>query len=91
MAAFEDRPVHYDPAEITRAGIFVSIGGEGALHIERGFVRVEDEAPVEPIEGSDREAPEAAGPSSPTAARRRALRRTHWRRTKPSGRFRIGW
>ena len=50
MAAFEDRPVRYDPAEIARAGIFVSIDGEGALRIERGFVRPEDEAPVEPVQ-----------------------------------------
>jgi len=61
MAAFEDRPVHYDPAEIARAGIFVSIDDEGALHIERGFVRLDDEALVEPIEGGDSEAPEADG------------------------------
>ena len=61
MAALEDRPVHCDPAEIARAGIFVSIDGEGALHIERGFVRPEDEAPIEYIEGGDSEGPEAAG------------------------------
>jgi ParB family transcriptional regulator, chromosome partitioning protein len=61
MAAFEDRPVHYDPAEIARAGIFVSIDGEGALRIERGFVRPEDEAPVESSDGDASEAPEAAG------------------------------
>ena len=51
IAAFENRPVRYDPAEIARAGIFVSIDNEGALHIERGFVRPEDEAPVEPVRG----------------------------------------
>ena len=49
VAAFEDRPVSYDPAEIARAGIFVSIDGEGGLRIDRGFVRPEDEAPVEPV------------------------------------------
>ena len=37
IAAFENRPVHYDPAEIARAGIFVSIDNEGALHFERGY------------------------------------------------------
>jgi|HubBroStandDraft_1064217.scaffolds.fasta_scaffold00022_65 ParB family chromosome partitioning protein len=60
IAAFENRPVRYDPAEIARAGIFVSIDGEGALHIERGFVRPEDEAPVEPAQGGDGDAPETA-------------------------------
>ena len=53
MAAFEDRPVSYDPSEIARAGIFVSIDGEGALRIDRGFVRSEDEAPVEPAGGGE--------------------------------------
>lgn len=46
LAAFEDRPVAYDPEEIARAGVFVSIDGSGALRIERGYVRPEDELPV---------------------------------------------
>ena len=37
--AFDDRPVIYDPAEIARAGVFVSIDGDGGLRIERGYVR----------------------------------------------------
>ena len=49
MAAFENRPIRFDPADITRAGIFVSIDSDGALRVERGFVRPEDEAPVEPV------------------------------------------
>jgi ParB family chromosome partitioning protein len=64
IAAFENRPVRYDPAEIARAGIFVSVDSEGALHIERGFVRPEDEAPVEPVQGGDGDAPEAAARAS---------------------------
>jgi ParB family chromosome partitioning protein len=46
LAAFEDRPVIYDPAEIARAGVFVSIDAEGRLLVDRGYVRPEDEAPV---------------------------------------------
>ena len=55
LAAFEERPVIYDPAGIARAGVFVSINGDGGLKIERGFVRPEDEAPVtvEPDGDSD--------------------------------------
>src|SRR3546814_2636384 len=34
---FEDRPVIYDPAEIARAGAFVSIDGDGRLKAERGY------------------------------------------------------
>ena len=51
LTALDDRPVTYDPAEIARAGVFVSIDADGGLRIERGYVRREDEAPVEPVEG----------------------------------------
>src|SRR5271156_1461154 len=55
IAALEDRPVRYDPAAIARAGGFVSLDSAGALRIERGFVRPEDEAPVEPVAGGETE------------------------------------
>lgn len=65
LAAFEDRSVIYDPAGIARAGVFVSINGEGRLKIERGFVRPEDDAPVsaEP-DGDDADQPVVAGSDS---------------------------
>ena len=47
LEAMEDRPVIYAPDEIARAGVFVSIDGSGRLRIERGYVRPEDEAPIE--------------------------------------------
>jgi ParB family chromosome partitioning protein len=37
------RPPVYDAAEIAMAGVFVSIDGNGALRVERGYVRPEDE------------------------------------------------
>ncbi|MGJ0395525.1 MAG: ParB/RepB/Spo0J family partition protein [Methylocystis sp.] len=46
MAAVDERPAIYDPTAISRAGIFVSIDYDGALKVERGFVRPEDEAPA---------------------------------------------
>jgi len=55
LAAFEDRPIVYDLAEIARAGVFVSIDRNGELRIERGYVRPEDEPPVEPAEGDDKD------------------------------------
>jgi ParB family chromosome partitioning protein len=55
LAAFEERPVHFDPVEMARAGAFVSIDGGGHLRIERGYVRPEDEAPVEPEPVGDTE------------------------------------
>ena len=45
LGGFEDRPKHYDPAEIGRAGVFVGIGHDGRLSVDRGYVRPEDEAP----------------------------------------------
>jgi ParB family chromosome partitioning protein len=57
LATFEARAVVYDPTEIARAGVFVSIDADGDLRIERGYVRPEDEAPAEPVEGSDGDAP----------------------------------
>ena len=64
LAAFDNRPVTYEPAEIARAGAFVSIDGEGALRIERGFVRPEDEAPALSVTGGESDAPRIAGSDS---------------------------
>jgi len=58
LEVFDDRPVLYDPADIAIGGVFVSIDAGGALTIDRGYVRSEDELPVEP-EGGD--APEVDG------------------------------
>jgi len=61
LAAFDDRPVTYDPTDIARAGVFVSIDAEGALSVERGYVRPQDEAPVvEPEQDGDTD-PATAG------------------------------
>ncbi|MVA27376.1 chromosome partitioning protein ParB, partial [Agrobacterium vitis] len=46
LDAFEQRPMIYDPAEIARAGVFVSIDRDGDLVVDRGYVRPEDEAPL---------------------------------------------
>jgi ParB family chromosome partitioning protein len=56
LAAFNDRAVTFDPADIVRAGVFVSVDAEGALSVDRGYVRPEDEAPnVEPGQEGDDE------------------------------------
>jgi ParB family chromosome partitioning protein len=46
LTALEARPAIYDPADIARAGVFVSLDDEGALSVDRGYVRPEDEAPI---------------------------------------------
>ncbi|MBB2169653.1 ParB N-terminal domain-containing protein [Gluconacetobacter aggeris] len=42
IETLEARPVIYDPADISRAGVFVSPDTDGTLMVERGFVRPED-------------------------------------------------
>jgi len=64
LDAFERSPVTYDPAEIAMAGVFVSLDADGSLLIDRGYVRPEDEIPVEPEEGDD-----ADGDDTPAAQR----------------------
>ncbi|OIR00522.1 chromosome-partitioning protein Spo0J [mine drainage metagenome] len=46
LAVFDDRPLAFYPADIGRAGAFVSITQDGTLRVERGYVRPEDEMPV---------------------------------------------
>jgi ParB family transcriptional regulator, chromosome partitioning protein len=73
LAAFEDRPVSYDPAEIAHAGVFISIDADGSLSVDRGHVRPEDEAQAtadtdgEPQSDGDTE--EGGEPSSPAVQR----------------------
>jgi ParB family chromosome partitioning protein len=75
LAAFEGRPASYEPVEIARAGVFVSIDAEGRLAVERGYVRPEDEAPIVPDgDGADESetdlpAPDISEPSTPTVQR----------------------
>jgi len=52
IEAVDERPFQFPPEEITRAGVFVSLDPSGALRIERGFVRPEDESPLEDAESS---------------------------------------
>jgi ParB family chromosome partitioning protein len=54
IKSIEARPVRFDPTEIARAGVFVSVDTDGSLLVERGFVKPEDEAPVTPEGDSDR-------------------------------------
>ncbi|AVC52496.1 ParB/RepB/Spo0J family partition protein [Rhizobium leguminosarum bv. viciae] len=42
-----DRPYVFEPQEVARGGVFVSLGASGELKIERGFVRPEDEPKAE--------------------------------------------
>jgi ParB family transcriptional regulator, chromosome partitioning protein len=57
--ALDNRPVRFDPAEIARAGVFVSLNRDGRLDIERGYVRPEDDATAD----QDGETPSMTGQS----------------------------
>jgi ParB family chromosome partitioning protein len=73
LATFADRPVTYDPAEVARAGAFVSIDSDGSISVDRGYVRPEDEAPASTDTGgdagSDGNAGEGGESSAPTVQR----------------------
>ncbi|MGY4297919.1 ParB family chromosome partitioning protein [Bradyrhizobium sp. i1.4.4] len=74
LAAFDDRPITYQPADVDRAGVFVGIDAEGTLLVDRGYVRPEDEVRVtEPEQNSDGEpavaALDGAEPSAPAIQR----------------------
>jgi ParB family chromosome partitioning protein len=49
------RPAVYDPVDIARAGVFVSIDGSGRLRVERGYVRAEDDISEEEPESDHAE------------------------------------
>ena len=51
LEAFENRPVSFDPDEIARAGVFLSIGRDGEFVVDRGYVHPEDERDAA-VEGS---------------------------------------
>ncbi len=56
IETYDLRPFRYEPDDIARAGVFVSIDPSGQLRIERGFVKPEDEAPIESPETSNGDA-----------------------------------
>ena len=72
LEALEERPVIFAPEDVVRAGAFVSIDGSGRLRIERGHVRAEDEAPIEPAEGAAPKDDVDAAPSPMSSAAKTA-------------------
>jgi len=53
LDAFADRPYVYDPAQKAIAGAFVTLGANGQLQVEAGFVRPEDEPRAETDEDDE--------------------------------------
>jgi len=74
LEAFERRPMTFDPDQIGKAGVFVSIDADGTLLAERGYVRPEDEAPAEPeAEIIDPETGEVLQRAEPEISHQRAV------------------
>lgn len=73
LASFDERPVHYEPADIAIAGVFVSLDADGTLSIDRGYVRPEDEIANQAGDGEGEEQDggddDADYPASPSVQR----------------------
>jgi ParB family chromosome partitioning protein len=65
MTALTRRPVIFDPDDMARAGVFVSLAHDGQLRIDRGYVRPEDE-PVAEGEGPEEPAGTSDAPHGTT-------------------------
>ncbi|GLQ12151.1 chromosome partitioning protein ParB [Devosia yakushimensis] len=73
LGRFENRPMIYEPAEIARAGAFVSIDRDGDLVVDRGYVRPEDEAPATVDGDADQPQDEPDGDGADPAVRRTTI------------------
>ncbi|MAS13247.1 MAG: DNA-binding protein [Nitratireductor sp.] len=73
--ALDNRPVRYAPDEIAIAGVFVSIDADGSLSLDRGYVRPEDERPVDVVddEASEEDVDPETGEIRAPAVQRAAI------------------
>jgi ParB family transcriptional regulator, chromosome partitioning protein len=68
----------YDAADIAAGGAFVSLGYEGGVRVERGFIRKEDEAPAvsDPADGAEVSEDEASREGSTALPERLVMQLT---------------
>ncbi len=64
LAVYDERELRYDPADMSMAGVFVSIDRDGGLIVNRGFVRPEDEPAKAAPPSASGQHPADPGPSS---------------------------
>ncbi|MDG4875265.1 ParB/RepB/Spo0J family partition protein [Mesorhizobium sp. WSM4935] len=62
IKTLQARPVRFEPADMARAGVFISVDADGSLLVERGYVKPEDDVPVAPETDSE---PDVAGSDDP--------------------------
>lgn len=67
IEALENQPTIYDLAEISRAGVFLSLDRDGQLSVQRGFVRAVDEIAAA-AENEDDDVPGSVGQGGQTSA-----------------------
>lgn len=74
LIGFEGRSMIYDPAEIVRAGVFVSIDSEGRLSVDRGYVRPEDDVSADdPVVGQGGDTQSIEGNAAGTSVQRTVI------------------
>ncbi|TPI26587.1 ParB/RepB/Spo0J family partition protein [Mesorhizobium sp. B3-2-1] len=73
IKTLESRPVRFDPADIARAGVFISVDADGSLLVERGFVKPEDEASASPGSDSDPSVEETDDPATAGSVQRAVI------------------
>ena len=64
IAALDERPGHFEAEAIACCEAYVSLGHDGRVRIDRGYMREEDELSAEP--GTDNVRPRAAATTAPT-------------------------
>ena len=64
IEALDNRPMRFEQTEIAIAGAIITIDSDGSLIAHRGYVRPEDEAPIEPTHENGHPTPDGSGVSS---------------------------
>lgn len=64
IEALDNRPMRFEQTEIAIAGAIITIDSDGSLIAHRGYVRPEDEAPIEPTHQDGHPTPDGSEVSS---------------------------
>ena len=68
IEVLENQPINYDPVEIARAGVFLSLDRDGQLSVQRRFVRAVDESAAAAGNDDDNDATGSVGQGGQTGA-----------------------
>ncbi len=73
LEAYEQRPMIFSPEQRARAGVFVSLGSDGSLFVDRGYVRPDDEVTRSSEDDDARGSPDAIDGGTPRGAAQPAI------------------